>query len=240
MKMLLRLSPFVAAGVISAMAGAGWMGKQDMGAMTGVESVRASKGKVPAAPEAGGYQPVEGDLIFQSLPLNPLIEAIEGSTGSPFSHCGILRRTSAGGWVVLEAIGPVKETRVSEWIGQGRDGRYTVFRLKEAWRGRVPEFLKAADGYKGRPYDIHYDMDDGRIYCSELIWKSFRQAAGAELGSLQTLGELNWRPYAGVIRKIENGNLPLKRRMITPRRLSEAPQLERVFEGGTAEKKKRK
>lgn len=236
MKTLLRLSAFLAAGVISAMAGAGWLGKRDKGGSTGVEFVQ---GNASAAPGAGGYQPVEGDLIFQSLPLNPLIEAIEGSTGSPFSHCGILWRASAGGWMVLEAIGPVKDTPVSEWVGQGRDGRYTVFRLKQAWRSRIPEFLKAADGYKGRPYDIHYDMDDDRIYCSELIWKSFRKAAGVDLGSPQTLGELNWKPYESVIRRIENGNLPLGRRMITPRRVSEAPQLELVFEGGATDKKKR-
>ena len=35
---------------------------------------------------SAGYQPVEGDILFQSLP-NPagldLIDAIEGSTGSP-------------------------------------------------------------------------------------------------------------------------------------------------------------
>lgn len=66
-------------------------------------------------------------------------------------------------------------------------------------------------------------MDDGRIYCSELIWKAFQRATGEELGRLQSLGELNWNPYAEIIRKIENGKLPLERRMITPRSLTEAP-----------------
>ncbi len=52
----------------------------------------------------GGYEPREGDVAFQSLPHNPLIDAIEGSTDSPFSHCGILHRGSSG-WLVIEAIG---------------------------------------------------------------------------------------------------------------------------------------
>ncbi|HEV7402769.1 MAG TPA: hypothetical protein VGO11_07590 [Chthoniobacteraceae bacterium] len=49
-------------------------------------------------PGAAGYAPQEGDVAFQSLPHNPLIDAIEGSTASPFSHCGILHRAGAQ-WV---------------------------------------------------------------------------------------------------------------------------------------------
>ena len=59
------------------------------------------------------YQPVEGDILFQSLP-NPagldLVDAIEGSTGSPYSHCGMVFQ-ERGEWQVIEAIGPVKITR---------------------------------------------------------------------------------------------------------------------------------
>lgn len=65
--------------------------------------------KPPSPPEVAVYQPQDGDLIFQSLPRNAIVDAIEGSSGSPFSHCGIIR-SGAEGWRVLEAIGPVKET----------------------------------------------------------------------------------------------------------------------------------
>lgn len=201
------------------------------------------------APKAVTYEPVEGDLIFQSLPRTPLVEAIEGSSGSPFSHCGIVRRSataadSAGkssktggnsstgrSWLVLEAIGPVKETPLAEWVSQGRGQGFAVFRLKQPWQGKIPAFLKAAETYKGRPYDIHYDMDDERIYCSELLWKAFRLASGEELGQPQPLKELNWKPYVEIIRRIENGNVPLERHMITPRAVSEAVQVEKVFAG---------
>jgi len=174
------------------------------------------------------YAPQEGDIAFQSLPHNSLIDAIEGSTGSPFSHCGILRRVG-GEWFVIEAIGPVKETPLAAWIAQARDQRYTVFRLKASFRAKIPSFIQAAQTYEGLPYDIHYDMDDAAIYCSELIYKAFRKSTGEELGHLQTLGELRWQPYTQVIKQIEGGKLPLDRKMITPRSLSEATQLERVY-----------
>jgi hypothetical protein len=37
-----------------------------------------------------GYQPREGDIIFQSLASGALAEAIEGTTQSSYSHCGIV------------------------------------------------------------------------------------------------------------------------------------------------------
>jgi hypothetical protein len=175
------------------------------------------------------YHPQEGDVAFQSLPHNPLIDTIEGATGSPFSHCGILHQAD-GSWNVIEAIGPVKETPLAAWEDQGRYGRFTVFRLKQAYRDRIPAFIKAAQTYEGRPYDIHYDMDDAAIYCSELIYKAFRTATGEELGHLQKLGELHWQPYELVIKQIEGGRVPVERLMITPRCLSEARQLDKVFE----------
>jgi hypothetical protein len=182
-----------------------------------------------AAGCSADYTPQEGDIVFQSLPHNAIIDTIEGSTGSPFSHCGILHQVGTE-WKVIEAIGPVKETSVTAWEMQGRDGRFTVYRLKSKYRDKIPAFIKAAQGYEGLPYDIHYDMDDKAIYCSELIYKAFRKATGEELGRLQKLSELKWEPYVAVIKQLEGGVVPLDRLLITPRSMSEATQLEKVFE----------
>jgi hypothetical protein len=180
------------------------------------------------------YEPKAGDFVFQSLSHNPLIDSIEGSTGSPFSHCGIVRQRDTpkrhgDRWAVIEAIGPVKETPLSWWIAQGRGSAYAVFRLRAPLSEKVPAIIAAAERYKGRPYDIHYDMDDGKIYCSELLYKAVRDATGRKLGKIRKLGELNWRPYEQVIRGIESGGLPLEREMITPRDFTEAPELQEVF-----------
>jgi hypothetical protein len=179
-------------------------------------------------PSSGGYTPVEGDFLFQSLPHNALIDAIEDSTGSPYSHCGIVKKSGAA-WVVVEAIGPVKETPIALWILQGRKGAFAAYRLKPPLAQKIPAILDATQAYKGRPYDIHYDLDDVRIYCSELLWKSVRDATGRKLGTLQKLGELAWQPHEGVIRQIENGGLPLDRVMITPKAFATAPELTHVF-----------
>ena len=175
----------------------------------------------------GAYQPKEGDLYFQSLPRNAVVNAIEGASDSPYSHCGILVR-KGDAWFILEAIGPVRETPLAKWINQARDRHYDVFRLEAEHERNIPAFIKAARKYMGRPYDIRYRMDDEKIYCSELIFKGYRDATGKSLGKLVKFGDLKWVRHTPVILAIE-GSIPLNRIMITPRHLSEAKQLEKVF-----------
>ncbi len=195
-------------------------------ALAGFPACTAQKHAVNVALKE--YEPRDGDFLFQSLPHNPLIDTIEGSTGSPFSHCGIVVNRR-GTWHVIEAIGPVKETHMSLWIAQGRNNSYVAYRLKTPLDAKIPEIIAAAERYKGRPYDIRYDFDDGKIYCSELLWKATRDAAGIKLGKVQKLGDLKWQPYADVIKSLEDGLLPLEREMITPRAITEDSRLEEVF-----------
>ncbi|RBP37670.1 permuted papain-like amidase YaeF/Yiix C92 family enzyme [Roseimicrobium gellanilyticum] len=185
-------------------------------------------GKKAAAPKTSYYQPQEGDILFQSLPHMPIVDAIEGCTKSPFSHCGIVHKNAQGIWVVIEAIGPVRETPLPLWTMQGREAKFWVRRLKSAHQKQIPAFVKAAKVYAGRPYDIHYKMDDEAIYCSELIYKAYRDATGKGLGVLMKLGDLDWKPWTAVIKEIEGGNVPLEREMITPKSLAEANELEVV------------
>ena len=179
------------------------------------------------AVESSPYQPQHGDIVFQSLPHNTVIDAIEGCTNSPYSHCGIVVNR-AEGWFVLEAIGPVQEKPLNRWIVQGRDRRFAVHRLKPEFRKRIPGMIAASERFMGKPYDIQYELDDDKIYCSELIYKGWLAATKESLGVLVKLGDLNWKPHEMVIRQIAHG-LPLDRLMITPRDLAAAKQLDVVL-----------
>lgn len=180
------------------------------------------------------YTPKHGDILFQSLPHIPVIDAIEGSTHSPYSHCGILVNKN-GSWQVLEAIGPVKLTRLEIWISQGRDNAFAVTRLKPAFQPKSQAIITAAEKFIGLPYDIQYEMDDRKIYCSELIYKGFKEATGQEMGKIVKLGDLDWQPHAAVIRAIAGDPPPLDREMITPRDLAKASQLEEILPLGKHE-----
>lgn len=178
-----------------------------------------------------GYEPQAGDLIFQSLPHGPLTDAIEGATKSPFSHVGIVTQEN-GRWMVLEAIGPVVRTGLDDYLRRGRGGGFAVYRFDPRYADQLGAVIAAGAKHLGKPYDFHYDFDDASIYCSELIFKAFKVATGEELGTVRKLGDLDWRPHEQLIRTIELGGLPLERRMITPRDLSEAKQLKEVLRKG--------
>ena len=177
------------------------------------------------------YDPQDGDIIFQSLPKNAVVIAIEGATDSPYSHCGVVVNRN-GKWHVNEAIGPVKDTSLYKWIVRGRRRKFAVYRLRSDYHRYIPKFIGELDKYQGRPYDILYELDDEYIYCSELIYKAFRDSSGIELGKLVELGELDWEPFTEIIEEIEGGKPPLDRLMITPRHLSEAKELRKIFSNG--------
>jgi hypothetical protein len=177
------------------------------------------------------YKPMEGDVLFQALPHNPLVDVIEGVSNSKMSHCGIVAKNE-GRWFVIEALGEVHATPLEEWSERGRDEWFAAYRLKPEYQGRVPEILKAAESFSGRPYDFHYAFDDEAIYCSELLFKAFRKVTGRGLGQPRQLKDLNWRPHEDFIRTLEGGGLPLDREIITPVDLSRAPELVKIHESG--------
>ncbi|MDP0489650.1 MAG: YiiX/YebB-like N1pC/P60 family cysteine hydrolase [Verrucomicrobiota bacterium JB023] len=181
------------------------------------------------------YRPVEGDLLFQSLPNPPgldLVDAIEGASESPYSHCGAVVRTDEG-WAVLEGMVPhVKETPLDEWLRRGR-GRFSVYRLKHSLRDHIPEWIAEMRKELGKPYDFYYEMSDHSIYCSELPFDAWKRVTGDEMGSLVRLGDLKWQKYREVISAIEGTEqIPLEREMITPKHLAQAKQLEFVMANG--------
>lgn len=173
----------------------------------------------------GAYRPQEGDVVFQSLPHGELIDAIEGATGSPYSHCGLVRSTALG-WTVVEAVQPVCETPLENWITQARDDVVHVYRLRQADANLRKALVKEAQSFLGLPYDLRFRLDDEKIYCSELIYKAHQKATGKPLGQTCRLGDLPWQPFRDLITRIEKGPVPEDREMITPKALSEAPELE--------------
>lgn len=197
-----------------------------------VDAAPTGSAAVSTASQTADYQPQIGDVLFQSLPHAPLVDVIEAVTESQYSHCGIVERGLGDKFFVLEAIGPTVETPLEEWTARGRNGGYAVYRLDPKYADKIPAIMAAARKHLGKPYDVHYDFDDQKIYCSELIFKGFRDATGEPLGTVRKLGDLNWKPNEAFIRYIENGGLPLEREMITPKDLSQAKQLREVFRQG--------
>lgn len=129
-----------------------------------------------------------GDLIFQTSGSGQST-AIFASTGSLFTHMGVLRQTK-NGFVVMEAAGPVREMPIMDWINRGTFKRYTVMRLRDVSKQTLNAMAEKAKSYFGLPYDPYFLFDEDRLYCSEFVYRIY-EAAGVRLGKIQQMSELN-------------------------------------------------
>jgi hypothetical protein len=144
-----------------------------------------------------------GDIIFQTSS-SQQSKAIQLATHSKYSHCGLIFRRKSGKdeWSVLEAVQPVKWTPLTEWISRGENGHFVIKRLTtdpmipEPMVGRL---RKIAESYIGKDYDVYFDWSDDKIYCSELVWKSFYKLNKFELGDLQRLSDFDLT--SGIVKK---------------------------------------
>lgn len=169
----------------------------------------------------------EGDIVFQHLP-GQLGSVICDVTKSQLSHCGMVVRRN-GELQVLEAIGPVRYRSLKKWIEQGDRRRFVQMRLRKLSQEELTKTIKAADQFVGRPYDLQYELDDEKIYCSELVYKAYLAGTGREIGKKEKLRELNWKPSEDFIRALAGGELPLDREMVTPVAVSRSSELKLVY-----------
>lgn len=179
----------------------------------------------------------DGDIVFQYSG-SMQCAAIAQATRSPYTHCGIIF-LDGGRPEVWEAVGPVQRTPYHEWVKHGFDGHVVIKRLKDP-STLTPRRLAAmrAEGQRemGRPYDPYFNMDDERIYCSELVWKIYERGAGLRLGSLERFGDMDLTgPEARRILKERFGEeFPADQEVITPASIFSSPMLYTVDSLGAA------
>jgi hypothetical protein len=127
----------------------------------------------------------------------------------------------------LEAVGPVKETPLKNWVDKGVGHHHVVKRLKQK-RLHVDAALKSAgDKFKGKPYDPYFGWSDDRIYCSELVWKMYKQGLGVEIGPLQKLRDfdLSSSTVKAMLTERYGSAVPLDEQVITPSAIFDSPDL---------------
>jgi len=130
-----------------------------------------------------------GDLLFLDLDCGPLCDAIESVTesygGKHFSHVGLVyfRNDSA---FVIEAIGSsVRLTALPVFLKYSKK----VASLARVKNGKlIPKAIDFCLSEIGKPYDDEFIYDNGKYYCSELLYDAFRYSnAGSPLFQLQPM-----------------------------------------------------
>ncbi|MBP6073394.1 MAG: hypothetical protein KA486_00350 [Flavobacterium sp.] len=120
-----------------------------------------------------------GDLLFQSMNCGPLCEAINevtsGYQGRDFSHLGLVYLKNDSIYVIEAAGTEVKITPFETFKTYTTEKMY-VGRLKRKYRALIPEAIAFALQQIGVPYDEEYVYNNGKYYCSELLYDAFLHA----------------------------------------------------------------
>ena len=175
-----------------------------------------------------------GDIIFQTSKSSQS-KAIQLATNSKYSHMGIIYEDE-GHFFVYEAVQPVKLTPLKNWITRGENGHYVIKRLKNAdqvlTNSVLTKMKKVGEQFNGKPYDIYFEWSDDKIYCSELVWKIYKQAAYVEIGQLEQLSDFDLTNEIVQTKMKERygDNIPMDEKVISPAAMFNSDKLITIYE----------
>ena len=158
-----------------------------------------------------------GDIIFQTSK-SAQSKVIQKATHSPYSHMGMIVNKQGQLWV-LEAIQPVKYTPLKQWIDRGVNQAYVVKRYQTGLStSQQNVLLKNAEAYLNKPYDIYFEWNDDAIYCSEIVWKAYKDALDIELAPLAQLKsfDLTDQTVKALMKQRYGRKIPLQEKVIAP------------------------
>ena len=115
----------------------------------------------------------EGDVVFieSQSSQSPYIKV---GTMSKWTHCGVVVDTPQG-LKVLEASKTVRLTPFAKFIGSAKNDNWTVRRPDQKLEKPI-----SYSQYLGMPYDLEFKFNNGKMYCSELVWLVYKEQ-GIEL-----------------------------------------------------------
>ncbi len=176
----------------------------------------------------------DGDMIFQTSQ-SAQCEAVRIATNSKFSHCGIIFVMNDKK-MVFEAVQPVKLTPIEDWITHGKDNKYVVKRLKNSKSVLTATTLQKMKDYGhnflNKDYDGYFNWSDEQIYCSELVWKIYKNGANIELCILEKLKNfnLNDEKVKIILNQRYGKKIPLEEDVVAPSQIVNSEILETVFD----------
>lgn len=126
----------------------------------------------------------EGDILFQNFDCGDLCDAIEtvtqGINGKSFSHCSLVIKDNDSLKVVEAIGGNVQINTLHNFFKRSSDTtivkNITVARVKPQYKSLIRSANNFAKQQVGTPYDDEFIVNNGKWYCSELLYEAFKQA----------------------------------------------------------------
>ena len=150
----------------------------------------------------------EGDIVFIESQSSQA-PYIKLGTMSKWTHCGIVVNTPEG-LKVLEASKKVKLTPYATFVGGAKDENWCVKRPKKTISGPI-QYKK----YIGMPYDLEFKFDNGKMYCSELVWLIYKEN-GIELCKPRKVSSFPMTRIPKVKKLMAKRNISMSQEAVAP------------------------
>ena len=153
----------------------------------------------------------EGDLIFyRSESRQSTLIAI--GTQSNITHCGIIVFRD-GKPYVYEAARTVMLTPLKKFVKRGKDGKFWIKRPK------FPVNKKIKLSQLGQKYDLAFKFDNGKMYCSELVYVVYKEQFGVELCKPKKVEDYLYgldNIYPKLKKEMKRRGIALKQEVVAP------------------------
>ncbi len=166
----------------------------------------------------------EGDIIFQTTS-GQTGKAIQLATHSKFNHCGVLFLEN-NKWIVYEAVQPVKKTSFEDFNARGA-GVIKRLANRTLFEEDIDKLKILFKTYEHKEYDEAFNWSDERIYCSELVYKLYKNGLQIELCKPRKLSDFDLNnPLVKEKLNEKYGNkIPLNEPMVSPEDIYKSPLL---------------
>jgi uncharacterized protein YycO len=131
----------------------------------------------------------DGDIIFHTSKSSQSA-MLKSATNSNLTHVGVIFSKN-GSQYVIEAVEPVKITSLKSFISRGEEGKYKVMRYEDDLSiEQKNKMVSWGKQQLGKHYDKKFQWGDNTMYCSELVWKMYKNA-GIELCETKKFSDFN-------------------------------------------------
>ena len=150
----------------------------------------------------------EGDIVFieSQSSQSPYIKV---GTMSKWTHCGVVVKTPDG-MKVLEASKTVRLTPFAQFVGAAKNDNWCVKRPRQKLTKPI-NYKK----YLGQPYDLEFKFENGKMYCSELVWLIYKEQ-GIELCKPRKVSSFMMTRIPKVKKLMNKRNISMNQEAIAP------------------------
>ena len=150
----------------------------------------------------------EGDIVFieSQSSQSPYIKV---GTMSKWTHCGVVVNTPDG-MKVLEASKTVKLTPFNSFIGRAKNENWCIKRPKQKLTNPI-NYNK----FIGQPYDLEFKFNNGKMYCSELVWLVYKEQ-GIELCKPRKVSSFIMTRIPKVKKLMNKRNIQMNQEAVAP------------------------